>query len=110
MYAGSAWTTIAPAITSTNFNATNLTNGYVYYFRVTAYNSAGSSAAVTAAISPFGPANAPVLTSADVFGSNVLLKWSAPTNLGGAPVLRYRIAATRNGVTTYETTTSTYQT
>ena len=99
------WSTIAAAITAPSFTATGLTNGSVYYYRVTAFNSAGSSAAVTTAITPFGQATAPSGLTANAYGANILLSWTAPTNLNGAPVLRYAIYV--NGSSTAVLTTST---
>ena len=107
MRSGTPWV-LVDTPTASFSNVTELINGAVYYFRVSAVNSAGTSSAVTTAITPFGAASAPLITEATAYGMNIYLKWNAPTNLNGAPVLRYRITALgSNGSSIIETTTST---
>ena len=109
MRTGTLWT-LVDTPTASMSTVTDLINGAVYYFRVSAVNSAGTSSAVTTAITPFGGAIAPAITEATAYGMNIYLKWNAPTNLNGAPVLRYRVTATGiNGTegSIVETTTST---
>jgi large repetitive protein len=109
MRTGTPWVLVDTPTASVS-TVTDLINGSVYYFRVSAVNSAGTSSAVTTAITPFGGAAAPSITEATAYGMNIYLKWSAPTNLNGAPVLRYTVTATGiNGTsgTIVETTTST---
>jgi len=108
MRSGTPWT-LVDAPTAPTLTIRNLVNGNVYYFRVSAVNSAGTSSAVTTAVTPFGLAAAPVVSDVTAYGMNIYLKWNAPTNLNGAPVLRYRISAVGiNGTTgsIIETTTS----
>jgi titin len=106
MRSGTPWTLVDTPTASIS-TITDLINGAVYYFRVSAVNSAGTSSAVTTAITPFGGASAPNITEATAYGMNIYLKWNAPTNLNGAPVLRYKITAVGSSGTIVETTTST---
>jgi hypothetical protein len=95
---GSTWV-VDSLVTASPVTITNLTNGVIYYFRVTAYVNGGPSASpgglgvVSAAASatPMTAATAPTSFTAVSGNGSVALSWSAPQDPGGAPVSAYQI-------------------
>ena len=100
----STWTTIA-ANTGivTSYNATGLTNGTSYYFRVSAITSnATNSTAVTTAL-PISTASAPTSLGATVDANGgVVLSWVAPVSNGGSPITYYVVQRSTDGTTWVE--------
>ncbi len=80
-------------LTATGFTATGLSNGTVYYFRVTATNTLGQgppSAVVSATPSAKPTVPGPPLNmTATGSTKGVLLSWNAPASNGGSPVTSY---------------------
>jgi fibronectin type 3 domain-containing protein len=79
----------------TSWTDNGVTNGTTYYYKVTALNSVGESAASNErSATPSAPATAPgapTLNSAGAGNGSVALAWSAPSSNGGSPVTGYRI-------------------
>lgn len=80
-------------LSATGFTATGLSNGTVYYFRVTATNALGEgppSAVVSATPSakPTAP-GAPTGLTATNTSKGIALSWQAPASNGGSPVTSY---------------------
>ena len=84
-------TWISTGGTDTDYTVFNLTNGQPYRFRVRALNSVGEGAASAASanVTPATEPDAPTGLSATTGNGQVTLRWTAPTNDGGATILRY---------------------
>jgi fibronectin type 3 domain-containing protein len=101
---GEAYVTQVSGTTLTYTN-TGLTNGLIYYFKVTALNSNGEgpfsnevSASPTSATSPGAPLGLTAVPS----GNAIHLAWSPPSSNGGSTITGYNIyRGTRSGVETY---------
>jgi titin len=114
----SAWQPIDDGIgATTGYTATGLTNGTRYYFRVAAYNAAGSSAfSNTANATPRTVPTAVLSLTATPtnHSGQVRLAWTAPSSTGGAAITDYVIqrlngtswVTVTDGVTTTTTTIS----
>ena len=77
--------------TSTSCNATGLTNGTAYYFRVAATNDAGTgSALVSSAVTPVGSPDTPAAPTANGGLSSITVTWAAPATNGSA-ITGYRV-------------------
>ncbi len=77
--------------TSTSCNATGLTNGTAYYFRVAATNDAGTgSAVVSSAVTPVGSPDTPAAPTANGGLSSITVTWAAPATNGSA-ITGYRV-------------------
>jgi Ca2+-binding RTX toxin-like protein len=86
----------APSGTPTTVSTTisGLTNGTAYRFNVMARNAAsltGDPSQFSPAVTPFGKAFAPVLTSAVAGKSSATVEWTAPTNDNGSPITGYAV-------------------
>ncbi len=89
---GTTYTFHAENTTSRGFIDTDVVNGYVYYYRVTAlnqYNESAFSEEVSA--SPVGEPSIPVNITGINGNNYVVLTWDRPFTDGGFPVLRYNI-------------------
>ena len=77
--------------TASSYTVTGLTNGQPYTFKVRAVNSAGQSAASgsRSATPTTTEPEAPESLSFTPGDQQVTLRWRAPTNDGGEPILRY---------------------
>jgi titin len=102
---GATWTEISHAVSaSRSFNVTGLTRGKTYKFRVSAINVVGVGMATTpaSATTLLATASAPQsLTTANVTSESADLSWTAPSDNGGAPIIRYNIEISSNGGTTW---------
>jgi subtilase family serine protease len=98
-------------LSATSYTATNLENGEVYYFKVTAKNSvAEGGASNVASATPTAPAvasvpGAPTDLTATASGSGIVLSWHAPVSDGGSEITSYELyRAPSSGLETrYET-------
>ncbi|MEZ5342140.1 MAG: DUF4214 domain-containing protein [Acidimicrobiales bacterium] len=100
-------TTIVPA-PATSVTVSGLAAG-AYTPTVKAFNTVPLSSAAASAASSVNvvvPPGAPTGVTGTATGQSVLVKWTAPANSGGSPVLNYKV--TLNGVT--KTVTSGVQT
>ena len=103
--ASSGFTTFSDGTsTATTATVTGLTNSTVYYFKVAAVNSVGTSAysAVSSGVTP-GVASAPtgLTVSSGPTGMNV--SWTAPTSTGGSAITDYVIQYTTSAGYSYVT-------
>jgi titin len=115
---GTSWGTVTDGVSATtDYTATGLTNGTRYYFRVAAYNAAGSSAfSNTANATPRTVPTAVLSLTATPtnHSGQVRLAWTAPSSTGGAAITDYVIqrlngtswVTVTDGVTTTTTTIS----
>ncbi|MDE2591969.1 MAG: fibronectin type III domain-containing protein [Actinomycetales bacterium] len=105
-YVTGQWTEVARiAAGTTSYTGPAAAPGQVLQFRVTAYNSVGSSPAssvaqITAALAkPAAPTN---LAVSDANSATALtVSWTAPTDLGGATSFSYRVEVSANGGTSW---------
>jgi len=91
-------TSISDRVTGTTATLGHLTNGTLYYFRVSAQNFSGGSAAVSVTVTPSGPPavtesvpGAPArlrVSSGDGF---IALSWSPPASTGGSVITGYHV-------------------
>ncbi len=73
---------------------TPLTNGWTYYYQVTAANATGEgphSSVVAAQPAPPPPPSAPLRLKAAASDAHVTLTWDRPTSEGGSPITNYNI-------------------
>ena len=74
------------------YTDTSLTNGQIYYYKVSAVNSVGEGAqSDEASATPATVPSAPTIDSATPGDTQVVLVWSAPVDNGGASVTNYRV-------------------
>jgi parallel beta-helix repeat protein len=74
------------------YTGTGLTNGQIYYFKVSAINSAGIGAQSNElSVTPANVPSAPTLVSATPGNTQVVLVWSAPSSNGGAAITGYNV-------------------
>ncbi|RLF69769.1 MAG: hypothetical protein DRN55_09305, partial [Thermoplasmata archaeon] len=96
-------TTVGNVLT---YNDTGLTNGQTYYYRISAVNGVGEgelSEEVNA--TPLGVPSAPRNLVARAGDGYVVLRWEAPADDGGSPIIGYKIyRGTSLGNETYITT------
>ncbi len=90
----------------TSLTITGLTNGTMYYFIVTATNSAGESVATTAvSATPATVPDAPTDVETAPGNTEVTVSWTAPSDTGGADITDYTVYwADSAGVTTDSST------
>ena len=93
-----------------SFVATGLTNGTIYYFRVTAVNSVGeSSPSNEVSATPATLPGAPSGFTATPGNTQVALSWTAPASNGGSAITSYNIyeGTSSGGETLLQSTGST---
>jgi hypothetical protein len=97
---------------STTYSNTGLTNGTCYQYRVYALNAVGvslsSNNATATTLQPPASNHVPSATTGlkvnVLSNSSLTLTWNTPSNLGGAPIIGYKIQ--RNGTTLVNNTNS----
>ncbi len=66
-------------------------NGVAYFYRVAGENAVGVGLSQVLNCTPCTTPNAPVAVTGESQDYHVILNWSAPSDIGGAPVLAYNI-------------------
>ena len=102
----STWTTAADGVsTATTAVVTGLRNGTAYQVRVAAVNSVGQSAFAQAPASqtPRTTPAAPGRPTGTAGNKRVSLRWTAPTNTGGATITDYVVQFRTVGSSTWST-------
>ena len=102
------WTTIADADlvesgTTRSYTVTPLDNGTTYFFQVRGRNSVGGGAASTEREgTPIaGRPGAPTNLEATAGDAQVALRWTAPSDNGGEPIIRYEYRYRGGSITAY---------
>jgi hypothetical protein len=78
--------------TTTSASVSGLTNGTIYYFRVTTVTTGSGSATAVTSLAPAQVSDSPTALVVTATTANALnLAWAAPTNSGGYPIVGYLI-------------------
>jgi len=87
------WTQTLTGSTEASFVVTGLTNGILYYFRVSGVNIVGTGTpSTTLSVTPSTIPGPSVITSSTSYSNQQsLVKWAEPVNTGGAPILSYNL-------------------
>ena len=87
------WTQTLTGSTARSFVVTGLTNGILYYFRVSGVNIVGTGTpSNTLSVTPSTiPGPSDITSSASYSNQQSLVKWAAPVDTGGAPILSYNL-------------------
>jgi subtilisin family serine protease len=103
--AGTTVRSLNAAAGTTSLAVTGLTNGTAYTFTVTATNAVGTgaSSARSVAVSPHTVPGVPVLGTATPGKTSAVVRWTAPTDTGGAALTGY-VVRTFQGATLVKTT------
>ncbi len=94
-------------LTTTSYSHTGLSAGTTQHYRVSAINSVGTGAAsnvasaTTSTPTATRPAAPTSLTATAAGQTNINLRWTAPTNTGGAAITGYQIEVSPNGTTNW---------
>jgi hypothetical protein len=87
------WTPINTGSTATTYIVTGLTNGTLYYFRVSGINSVGTG--TPSNVISLTPSTIPgvsvIISSVSCDNQQVSVTWAPPTNTGGSPILSYNL-------------------
>ena len=101
VYRGQSTASLFPIARPINavFPDTGLENGVMYFYEVSAFNEAGESFLRTATVNavPMGPPGSPIALTAVQEGMAIALGWTAPTDLGGASRVTYRLDRSQDG-------------
>ena len=90
-----------------SYNNTGLINGQIYYFEVSAINSAGMSLNSTEiSATPYTVPSAPQFLQAQTGNTFISLSWSAPNSNGGSIVTGYNIYVSSDGGSSFSLVTS----
>ena len=105
---GSSWSTVVEntGSTSTSQVVTGLVNGTEYVFRVAAINSVGVGgySAASIGVTPSGGTpGVPTNVSAVAGNAEAVVTWTAPEAVSGGEITGYRIQASTDGGSTWET-------
>ena len=82
-----------------NVTITNLTNGTLYTFTITATNGANYTSSDSVTATPATNPSAPTIVGATVSNVTVNLSWNEPSSNGGASITGYSVTRTNAGVT-----------
>src|SRR5207245_2659810 len=90
----------------TKYTDLTVTNGHIYFYQVSAINSAGeSSRSAEVSVTPPLIPSAPLNLQAIGGNARVTLNWQAPSSNGGSSITGYKIyKSTSTGTETYLTT------
>ena len=94
------WTPVNTGSTATTYTLTGLTNGTLYYVRVSGVNivGTGTPSNVISLMPSTIPGPAIIISSASCDNQQVLVTWAPPTNTGGAPILSYNLQYSTTGL------------
>ena len=92
----SEWAEVSGGPSATRVTISGLTNGVEYAFQVRAVNDIGEGEPATVNQIPGAVPGAPALTARGGNGA-VTLRWNAPANDGGAPILSYDVRYRESG-------------
>jgi predicted phage tail protein len=82
-------TTLGNVLTYTD---PELTNGQIYYYKVSAVNSAGEGPqSVEVLAKPITVPSAPTISTTTAGDAQVVLNWTAPTSNGGSSIVAYKV-------------------
>ena len=87
------WTPFTTGSTSPSYVVTGLTNGTLYYFRVSGVNIVGSGTpSSTISLTPSTiPGPSVIISSVKCDNQQSLVTWAAPVDTGGEPILSYNL-------------------
>ncbi len=94
IYRGTSATTLLflASVTLTSYQDTGLTNGQIYFYKISSVNSVGEGAQSSAVgATPFSTPSVPLSLTGTSGNGGVSLDWSPPFSNGGSSVLRYHI-------------------
>jgi LPXTG-motif cell wall-anchored protein len=89
--------TLVASVPDTTYDATGLTNGLTYYYKVTAVNQMGEGDASSVNCVPATVPAVPVNVAAWAGNGEILVSWSAPVSNGGAAVTAYKVYGAPEG-------------
>ena len=94
------WTPVNTGSTATTYTLMGLTNGTLYYVRVSGVNivGTGTPSNVISLMPSTIPGPAIIISSASCDNQQVLVTWAPPTNTGGAPILSYNLQYSTTGL------------
>jgi hypothetical protein len=87
------WTPVNTGSTATTYTLTGLTNGTLYYVRVSGVNivGTGTPSNVISLMPSTIPGPSVITSSASCDNQQVVVTWAPTTNTGGAPILSYNL-------------------
>ena len=96
------YTTAVAAPTASPFTLSGLTNGTAYAFKVSAVNATGEGplSAASNSVTPAGVPAAPTIGIARAGNGSATVRWTAPTNPGGSPIIGYKLYSSADNYTT----------
>jgi len=92
---GGVWSTVTPSTGSadTSYLASGLDAGIAHRFRVSARTSVGiGPASPSVEVTPYRTPAPPTGLVAEATAAGQVLRWSAPVDTGGSPILRYMVS------------------